>query len=118
MDMILRASDHSNYTLVDFFADLLTWPAYQTHPLKLQRQVRSEVMRIMKFLASCKLTRSEILKKKTTLDLEPLFLFVFHFSSSAVPSVYIIGKGSYKKGFIFIHHNGICTSSPRLKPSL
>jgi len=126
MDMILKAFEHSNYTLADFFTDLLTSLAYQTHPLvqglaedlnilisststssvtcqwvlsfaenvyssqmgslshksggfhfnakrvreeciqelftwqslgKLQRLVRSEVARIMKFLVSCKLMR-------------------------------------------------------------
>ena len=34
MDMILKAFEHSNYTLLaDFFTALLTSPAYQTHPL-------------------------------------------------------------------------------------
>ena len=33
MDMILKAFEHSNYTLADFFTALLTSPAYQTHPL-------------------------------------------------------------------------------------
>jgi len=33
MDTILKAFEHSNYTLADFFTDLLTSLAYQTHPL-------------------------------------------------------------------------------------
>ena len=33
MDTILKAFEDSNYTLADFFTDLLTSLAYQTHPL-------------------------------------------------------------------------------------